>query len=389
MNFNQFRSEVSLLESLYFASRYSADVAARELRNGKADGSLDLAEPIHTVDTIEEYDAPNGYAVHKYLRRHYLKSLREVILVRLVSTLEVFLVDTVEHLFFSRKDLFSRNEKIELHYGEVISADSITEIWSKLIQRECRRLQNQGFGEVRKFYLQRFGVDFAVSRASIAKLEEMHDRRHILVHRLGKSDAYYRHKYNSSEVRLPVSETYLLEAFRAALGFANYIDRECGRLAKESRSSTYDPRAYRVRLDLVDIDDSALGLVDEGFQIFIDEDAVKLGDLLESKLQTRNEVSIVLSGEISFVRAYLKVVKRAQRARTLVLQERTVLSQGHHCSLDDEEVKNVARRLPSRPWPKHVHKSIAEELGFSNKQVSSAISLILDAPERFGAEDKV
>ena len=116
---------------------------------------------------------------------------------------------------------------------------------------------------------------------------------------------------------------------------------------------------------------------------------MKLGDLIESKLQSRNEISMVLAGEITAVRAYIALVRRAHRAKHLVLQQRTVLSQGHQCALDDGQVKDVANKLPSRPWPKHVHKSIAAQLGFSNKQVSAAISLILDAPEMYGAESKV
>ena len=51
---------------------------------------------------------------------------------------------------------------------------------------------------------------------------------------------------------------------------------------------------------------------------------------------------------------------------------------GYRKRLPDKFVDQVLEMLPLRPWPKGIHKEIAEQLGVSNNAVSSAIAKLLD-----------
>jgi len=51
---------------------------------------------------------------------------------------------------------------------------------------------------------------------------------------------------------------------------------------------------------------------------------------------------------------------------------------GYKKRLPPKFVKEVLANLPSRPWPKGIHKIIAERMGVSNSAVSSAIAKLLD-----------
>ena len=53
-------------------------------------------------------------------------------------------------------------------------------------------------------------------------MEEYHDRRHLLVHRLGKADEQFRKKYNLKSQRITIEEDYLFECFDDFLN--NFID---------------------------------------------------------------------------------------------------------------------------------------------------------------------
>ena len=70
------------------------------------------------------------------------------------------LIEMVKEIFLKRKDLFHSGNKIEFNHGELLSSENISALWTKLINKECRRLQNQGFIEVKKYYRNNFNIDF-------------------------------------------------------------------------------------------------------------------------------------------------------------------------------------------------------------------------------------
>lgn len=266
MSILKLRSETTQLEQLYAASLYSANLASAQLGTAP-EAVIDLAKPVDVLRDAPGYITPTGYQLRRYLHRRYQAQLREVLLVRLVSALEVFLIETLVSLFMARKDLFAKKDVVEFNYGELLGATSITHLWSRVIQKECRRLQSQGYIEIRRFYQSRIGIDFYRSQVNERAMDEMHDRRHVLVHRLGKTDSFYRHKYSSTDTALTVDEAYLLRSFRDVRLLASYIDSKVIDLAKQGRQVGIDPRSYRVRIDLIDVSESFIPMLEQTYQL--------------------------------------------------------------------------------------------------------------------------
>lgn len=202
------QSEFSEIRKLYSIASLAAEVLAESVKAGRKDEHAH----VHLEQLAKERGTSAGVAKRVLRSGAHLAGLRAILFVRLVSVLEAYLIDTVRWLFLHRKDLFHKDETLELQYRELLAARSLNQLFGKLIERECRRLQNRGFAEMRKYFQKRFAIDFAMAGTPsvFPVLEEMHERRHLLVHRLGRTDDIYRRAYKTREARLSVPEDYLL-----------------------------------------------------------------------------------------------------------------------------------------------------------------------------------
>ena len=119
-------------------------------------------------------------------RKQIIESiLRELILVRTISALETFLTDAIRDIFVVTKSPFmDKSVRIDLSQEELIANNSPTKIYSRIINRETRKLTSGGFNEFIKYYKNRFGIDLSQISPGYKKMNEYHDILHILVHRL-------------------------------------------------------------------------------------------------------------------------------------------------------------------------------------------------------------
>ena len=240
MSYDALTAELRSLELLYWFGK----LAPRDVNLSAVAGAIDATGRLGKVD------AP---MITTYARRTHLPALREVVFVRAISALEVFLVDSLKTLFLERPDLFHvKGEVVEFQTSEVLSSSSIAPLKAKILDCLSRRLQNQGFEEVVKYY-RKFGVLFEQSGVSPQSLSEVHERRHLLVHRLGKTDAIYRHKHNVTMARVTVDEAYLLESLTAVRELCRFVNGRLRRVAQDKRTPDYDPRGLRVRVELAAI----------------------------------------------------------------------------------------------------------------------------------------
>ena len=60
----------------------------------------------------------------------------------------------------------------------------------------------------------------------LRKMQEYHDKRHLLVHRLGITDEKYRRKYSSEELKIQIDNEYLDQAFAEIYSFVKEINRK-------------------------------------------------------------------------------------------------------------------------------------------------------------------
>jgi len=384
MPVKRFRSEVAKLENLYLASRYAFRVARDQLHKDIRAGEVDPEVPVDVVLDEGSRTITTGYELRRNLKDRYLGILRQTIFVRLISALEVFLIDTIKFLFLHRRDLFHRDDKIEFHYGELLSTNSMSQVLTKIIDRECRRVQNQGFKVLTSYYRKRLGIDFSKGPVSLSCLEEIHDRRHLIVHRLGKTDFCYRRKYSNSVPRLTVGESYLFSTTERAKAFVSFVSDKANQHASEPAQRPFKGGTCVVKLELADVSPDAVSMLDPGYHFIADDKVVCLRDIVDSHTGSETERTLLLQGEPKVVKQYIKFLRKLQKSGAITIQGKEELTKGYRCKLPHETVLEIAKMLPGPPFPRDVHKQIAQTFEISNKQASAAISLILEDEELFG-----
>jgi len=181
---------------------------------------------ISVADT-ERILAHSPFELLSRLLNTYPEVLRQSLFVRLVSQFEVFLVDTVLEISKRSIDPFKQQDKmLQYHQAELLSYKSIDDIFSDIVSDECRQLTNQGFSYARKYYEKRFGIQLENSGMLIDDIEEIHERRHLFVHRGGTIDSKYQKRFASYlnvNDRLEITEPYILAALDKLTVVAEYI----------------------------------------------------------------------------------------------------------------------------------------------------------------------
>ncbi len=146
----------------------------------------------------------------------YPQLLRSTLLVRLVAVYEAFLVDTIEEISWRSDEPFASDSRIDITQRQLLALDRERSVKRFIVDRTTRSLTSGGLEEIRKFYKKSLGFDIIAPSQSIATVTEIHDRRHLYVHRGGYADDQYLHRYPAMGAKLEeivaVDEGYLLKA---------------------------------------------------------------------------------------------------------------------------------------------------------------------------------
>lgn len=146
----------------------------------------------------------------------YPQLLRSTLLIRLVAMFEAFLIDTLEEVAERSDDPLDSDKIVEMPQRQLLAIERKQSLKSYLMKKTSRQLTSGGFSEIRKFYRSKLGVEVAQANTSSKLLEEIHDRRHLYVHRAGYVDEQYVHKYPTSGFRIDdlakIDEDYFLSS---------------------------------------------------------------------------------------------------------------------------------------------------------------------------------
>lgn len=379
--------ELQRLKNMYFTARFSFEQTSKLVINQIRKSEIDPKDPLSIkIDDKNYVTAQDGYTFLRQTKSQFPRYLRETILVRLITALEVFLIEVVRELFLYRRDIFYSDRQIQFHQREILSVNSITEIWSKVLKFELRKLQNQGFKEFVKYYDQKLGIDVGRSPVSIKSIQEMHDRRHLLIHRLGNTDEKYRRDYSEAKKRISVPEDYLLNSISSINDFAEFLWKQSQNVLQrvQIKKECEDLRIEEIVIEILSEGDSTL--INPNYHFYVEDYIISLSDILKSKV-VESEKSIIrleISGPSPFIKEYMKRIKNAAKKGELILHSRRGIRFSRRkirCHLEDSEIESIARNLPPQPWQKGIHKEIAAIKGISNTQANAAISKILDDPK--------
>ncbi|RJQ38098.1 MAG: hypothetical protein C4555_05370 [Dehalococcoidia bacterium] len=377
-SFNTFRVELSRLRQLYFSAKFATDEAdlsiSRKLTSKELNGNSklyfnDIEEDVYLISS-------SIFALRHRLKNQLIRYLRELIFIRAISALEVFLVSSVEEIFLITKEPFKTNSNIEFLQAELLSAESLSDLFTKIISRDCRNLHSGGFYETKKYYMKTFGINLADCVPNLAQFEEYHDRRHLLVHRLGATDYVYRKKHNTNMKKITIEEDYLLSSFETLMAFGNKLNDKISSTYTVSSKREQNQDCAHLKVSLVFETDNSKTTVVPQFQFLVDDKLVFLRDIIQScSYLDEHSLELDLKGASAIIRAYKRILKKSQKKGelTIVASEFRGPSKVKPCSLSNKEVEQIIASLPPKPWPKDVHKVIAAKLGFKKGEVYSAI----------------
>lgn len=352
-----------------FAYRLAAASIASDLRSGKrrrdepvaVDGSPTLPPLAHSPVELRDR-----------LRDQLPPYIRQVLFIRLISALEVFLVQSVRDVLLADPELLAKQEQLPLTFSDLARTGSLSELLGKVVNEECRRLQGQGFAGVRKYYRTRLNIDFAAGPLPPSELEEWHDRRNLLVHRLGRPDAIYMHKYGIPRTTATIGEEYFTSCITRTLHFSQFVDRAITGIVAQARSSAIPPSADCSSLS-VKVRGRAPDLLSPGFTFAVDDEVASLGDILASTTISGDETDLVIVGRRDSVRQYLQLLKRrAKTGEIEIVAKRTLLDRP--TGLTDDQIEEIRRALPAGSLPMDIHKKIAADLGLPNWKVYQTIA---------------
>ena len=221
--YSNFLNELLVLERFFFGTKYSFEETENLIAFIRAN-KLKFAQETDFGLTVSK---PNPFSIKKRAKTTRRNIVLELIYVRIVSALEVFLVDLIRDIFILSKDPFKRQDiKHQFTQGELLSLESTTSILDMIINKECRKLSSGGYKDIVKYYKRNFSIDIGSFHPGNKRMEEIHDRRHLLVHKLGKTDKAYRQKYNTFNMSVYIKEDYLIETISDLRTFATLLKNQ-------------------------------------------------------------------------------------------------------------------------------------------------------------------
>ena len=149
--------------------------------------------PLNTASGVRRYRLDK---LTYHARDVYPDLLRSVLLVRLVSAHELFLIDAVREVGARSTDVLKIDTPIDLKQNHVITLCEEGHLADFLTSRIARHLSAGGLKDIERFYQKRLGFSVAPSEGRYTEIDEIHDRRHLHVHADGKADELLIRTYN-------------------------------------------------------------------------------------------------------------------------------------------------------------------------------------------------
>lgn len=341
---------------------------------------------------------PQNFGVKRKASYDRSRTLHETVYVRLISILEVYMTNVLRDCFRTRKDLFvskkrsDKNHKdeqqITLSYGEALHLESISEVYNKIINKECQRFGREGLKYKVMYYKRQLGIDISGIEPGLAILTEYHDRRNLLVHQMGHTDRAYRKKYRTNKRGVSIRPDYLTTCFRDMSQYALVINDMVSEVMRNaySKSTGEDYRELKISIKESDNQDEFHCFQDD--YIFWDNDDLYLtSDILKSMLNVNGWKVYILNGKGGALKSFAKHARRELKGKRLQFnvvikdqnQPRAKKRVGRKKLriVAPEIMTQVKSLLPPQPWPTGIHKKVASDLGLPNGLVSDAIDWLI------------
>jgi len=257
-----------------------------------------------------------------HARDVYPPLLRSTLLIRLVAAYEAFLTDALREVADHSSDFLKSDQHLELSQEHLLSLAAENGIEEFILSKTLRSLSSGGFKEIAKFY-GKMNIDLAPPGIPLRDLEEIHDRRHLYVHRGGIADEQYCSKYPSSAAssgeRLPVDEAYLLASIKHFEESARHVQKLLDTKFPESQwVYTQGLQKLSGGLDYMNL---FSGKVVSGtpldFESVLSDSSTKLGSLVIWSARKKKEFKLLVGGNATQATLYSRHIHIAEINGTL------------------------------------------------------------------------
>ncbi len=362
-NFNQ---ELKRLREFYQATIYAYN---------QTDYFLMLKRK-HTDDLtnleIKIEKQPNYYRIKKQsVISANEKNLSEIVFIRVISGLEVYMKDSILEIFRKNKLPFKNLKKdLKFDYNELLSFKSTADIVNKLIKTELREVKNGGISELVRYYNNTFGLEINIDSPEFKKLLKYHDQRHILVHRLGKTDEVYRKKYGSNIFSISIDEDYLMTCIDDFNAFGNEIEELLELKFKDEyyRIQQSKKPEKQIRFS-VEILKGKPEIFNFNYEFWIDEQPVMFGNILRDREDIDTKKFIIsIAGKNREIENYIKIVD-SFASKNKIKVEYLLKKKKQLPPLSRETLAKIKEHLPQIPWEIKVIDEISLKLNLSKRDV--------------------
>lgn len=288
----------------------------------------------------------------KEIEQNYVKKyqyeLRELILVRLISSLEVFLVDLVTYAFLNCKDLFKDQKKhTEINHSRLLSYNSISEIHTEFISRIRRDLHSGGFEKITKYYSATLNINLKAFNQIIDtetynwySLKEFHEKRHLIVHELGKTDQSYREK-NANKLKITIEENELLIFTSLLESFGEYCNLKVEKLLLDNKNKAVKKNTLECRYVLM----GDLELLESAFErnktLYYKDKVLNIEDYHFKIANNGDSLTISVFGESKEIEVIRKHIRKIVKKQMENIETSDVFYKIHNCDFTDEELIKI------------------------------------------------
>ncbi len=227
--YNKLTSDIKDLRQIYDFTYHlylqEHEIIKEKLSKKKGKKVITITTPVGAVNHSLN-------ALFYYTKDTYPNILRQLVLINLITVLEVYFTNVVREI--AKRDLTPfkpDNEKADYMRNHLLNFSTLKGVENDLIEKDIRKLTSGGLEESHKFFLKRFDIDFKNIGTVYSEIEEIHERRHLFVHRNGICDALYARTYPlfgfKPGDRIILDHPYIISALDKILGFAHNINQRC------------------------------------------------------------------------------------------------------------------------------------------------------------------
>jgi hypothetical protein len=178
-----------------------------------------------SIDSIDH----SPTALYQRLETLYPFRLRQLILISVITSLEVYLTDVIIEIFERDITPFKKDEPVKFQKNYLLSLSSMEKIHNDLIVKDFRSLTSGGLNQIVKYYKKMFEIDLKNLGIDFNIVEEIHIRRHLFVHRNGSTDPEYVNKYPALGYKIAeqikIEHQYLIDSLQIISDFSGKVNK--------------------------------------------------------------------------------------------------------------------------------------------------------------------